>query len=51
MESMLFGLVTINLFQLASLVTCWPLWRCVAAYVPARRARASRSDDGFAQKR
>jgi putative ABC transport system permease protein len=38
MESSLFGLVNINLLQLASLVTALAAVALVAAYVPARRA-------------
>jgi len=38
MESMLFGLVNINLLQLASLVTVLAAVALFAAYVPARRA-------------
>jgi putative ABC transport system permease protein len=38
MESMLFGLVNINLFQLAGLVAVLAVVALVAAYVPARRA-------------
>ena len=46
MESSLFGLVNINLFQLASLVTA--ARRCGAASPPTcpRAARRDRSDDG-----
>ena len=40
MESMLFGLVHINPFQLASLVTVLAAVALLAAYIPARRAAA-----------
>jgi ABC-type antimicrobial peptide transport system permease subunit len=38
MESTLFGLVNLNMFQLASLVTLLAAVALLAAYVPARRA-------------